>query len=308
MSNKLKRWLKYGGVALIVLIGLGVWGSWMKKTAHFNQALLMERKNSFTKGNEVKPIVRQPQRGITSSDSDIIQSFSTQRKIAKNGSLSMRVNDLDQAIIKITAIVQVAGGEVYSSDIYVNGQRKTARSGIVTIKVPADKFEKVMEELKGIASQLLSQSTSTDDIAEAYTDLEAQLKNKQAEEAAFVKILDRSSKIDDVLAVTKEISRVRGEIERLEARKRLFDSQTTLSTITISLAEDSKITSPTNDWRPLQVLKDSVRTLIENTQTAVDKLIYWVIVKLPGLLVTLAIIFLGYKISKKAYQRIKNKI
>lgn len=249
-----------------------------------------------------------------------------ERKIVKNGSLSMQVSRLEESVDKISEITKAQGGVVHSSNIYSNGGEPVrpyytdkntypmaaetggsnlSRSGLVTVKVPADKFEDTMKKLKEIASQVLSESTNTDDITETYIDLEVQLKNKRAEEEAFVRILDQSGKIDDVLAVTRQIARVRGEIERLEASKRFYDSQTAMSQITISLSEDSKVGPISQDWRPWQTVKDSAKALIKNFQNTVDDLIYFIIAKLPGLLLTLLVIYIIWKIGKKVYLKIK---
>jgi len=99
-------------------------------------------------------------------------------------------------------------GEVFSSNF--NEYRRGLKSGQMTVKVPVDKFQKVVNEIKSVATQVVSGSTSGMDVTERYVDLKAQLKNKRAEETTFVELLDRSSKLDDILMVSKEIANVRG--------------------------------------------------------------------------------------------------
>lgn len=226
----------------------------------------------------------------------------TDKKVIKNGNLSLKVEKTEKAAEEISQITRSQGGEVFSTNFYerVKGQK----SGSMTIKVPVQKFEETVEKMKGVATQVISESTSGQDVTEQYADLQVQVKNKKAEEESFVKILDRAGKIEDVLAVTQQISRVRGEIERLEGRIRFMDSQTDMSTITVSLSEDIEIAPISNDWRPWQIVKKSFSELIDSMQGFVDGLIRFVIVTVPSLAIFLLIIWIVWKIGKKIFKKI----
>ena len=227
------------------------------------------------------------------------------KKVIKNGNLSLKIEKTEKAADEISQIVNAQGGEVFSTNFYerVKGQK----SGSMIVKVPVNKFEDTIEKIKEVATQVVSESTTGQDVTEQYADLQAQLKNKKAEEESFVKILDRAVKIEDVLAVTQQISRVRGEIERLEGRIKYMDSQTDMSTITISLSEDVEITPISNDWRPWQVVKKSFSELIDSLQGLINGLIRFVIVILPSLIVFLLIIWIIWKAGKKIFEKFFKK-
>ncbi|KKP68094.1 MAG: hypothetical protein UR66_C0008G0002 [Candidatus Moranbacteria bacterium GW2011_GWE1_35_17] len=225
----------------------------------------------------------------------------TDKKVIKNGDLSLKIGSADWAANEISNIVKQKGGEVFSTNFYeaVRGQK----SGFMTVKVPVAKFEETVSDIKKIAVQVISESTTGQDVTERYTDLQAQLKNKKAEEESFVKILGTAGKIDDVLSATREVARVRGEIERLEGKIRFMDSQTDMSTITINLTEDVTIVPISEGWRPWQVVKQSFKELVTNIQGFADGIIRFIIVGIPSLVpFILLIVFLvwaGKKIFKK---------
>lgn len=226
------------------------------------------------------------------------------KKIIKTGNLSLKVEKAEVAAESITNIAKLNKGEVSNSSFYESGQG--VKSGYITIRVPYDNFDKAFAEIKKVATQVISEESNAQDITAEYIDLEARLKNTQAEEASFVAILSRSGKIEDVLAVTKEVARVRGEIEQLQGQMRYLNSQTDMSTITTEISEDVEITAVSQDWRPWEVVKLSVKQFLANGQGFIDGLIGFIIVVLPMLVIYGLIIWLVYWIVKKIYRRFKS--
>ena len=234
---------------------------------------------------------------IAESDTQI-----SDKKVIKNGDLSLRVGSVDWATDKISDIAKEKGGEVFSTNFYevIKGQK----NGFVTIKVPIAKFEETVKDIKKIATQVISESTTGRDVTEQYTDLQAQLKNKKAEEESFVKILGTAGKIDDVLSATREVARVRGEIERLEGRIRFMDSQTDMSVVTINLTEDVTVAPVSDGWRPWQVAKQSIKELVSNIQDFADGIIRFIIVGIPSLIPFALLIWILYWAGKKLFKKI----
>lgn len=224
------------------------------------------------------------------------------KKVIKNGDLSLRVESADWMAGEITKIAKQKGGEVFSTNFYE--MAKGQKSGFLTVRVPVDKFDETIGDIKKIAVQVLSESTTGQDVTERYTDLQAQLKNKKAEEESFVKILGTAGKIDDVLAATREVARVRGEIERLEGKIRFMDSQTDMSTITINLTEDVTIIPVNDGWRPWQIVKQSFKELIDNMQGFADGVIRFIIVGIPSLIPFALLVGFLYWAGKKLFRKI----
>jgi hypothetical protein len=329
MNDKTKKWLKvFALIALVLVLAWAIGGKnrLSEKSGYMTMdeaAVSPNSLGSLSKRSATSEVYQKQASGVSAPVSSVenqsVDSLQQdqgdsvadpeQRKIVKNGFLSMNVGNVEKSVTDAVQIAKNSGGFASASNIQDNSFRTgdSSKSATVTLKVPSDKFETTMDQLKKIATQVVSESTNTDDITEAYIDLEAQIKNKQAEEAAFVRLLDQGGKIEDVLAVTKELSRTRGEIERLDARKRYYDSQTSLSQITVNFSEDSKIGPIDQDWRPFQVMKNAVKSLIKNMQSFIDGLIYFVIVKLPSLLVLAVVVYLGFLGTRKVYRKISSK-
>ena len=225
------------------------------------------------------------------------------KKIIKTGNLGLKVEKAETAAESITNVAKLNKGEVSSSNFYES--LRGIKSGYIIVRVPYKNFEIAFNEIKKIATQVVSESSNAQDITEEFIDLEARLKNKQAEEVSFAALLSRAGKLEEIISVTRELARVRGEIERLEGQMRYLSSQTDMSTITVDLSEDVEIASVSQDWRPLEVIKLSIKSLIRSGQNFVDGVIAFIIIGLPLLLIYALVIWVLYYIAKKVYNRFK---
>lgn len=235
---------------------------------------------------------------------DDMEKVTSEKKEIKNGSLTMRVNDADRAMEQMSAVAVEHGGEIYSSNFYQDAQN--IKNGSVEVRVPVDRFDSAFAALKKVATVVVSESTYGQDVTLAYHDLQARLKNKQAEEQSFLNLLDQSGKLSDVIDVTREVSRVRGEIEQLQAQITYMGSQTDYAMISISLTEDENVTF-SDQWRPMQVAKETVNALFKDMQGFVNFVIVLVIRVIPIMFLYGLIALVFYMIVKKLVGALRGK-
>ena len=320
MNEQLKKWGKIIGIIILVFFAFGLWniivggGNSRRKgndlQSGYSVNVPMETENSSVMMKNAEPVLTgmTENDSVGSSSSYELSEVSSQgtdqdKKVIKNGSLSLNVKKTDEAVDQITQIASSMGGEVFSTNFYE--RVKGLRSGTIVVKVPGKDFEKAIAEMKKVATQVINEYTSGQDVTEQYVDLQAQLKNKQAEEQTFVSLLDRSGKLEDVLAVTREISRVRGEIERLQGKIKYLESQTDMATITVSLSEDVELAPVGSGWRPGQVFKQSVQDLVKSMQNFIDNVIRFIIVGLPSLILFLIVLGIVWWVAKKIIARFR---
>jgi hypothetical protein len=95
------------------------------------------------------------------------------------------------------------------------------------------------------------------DVSEEFVDLEARISSSKKLEEQYILLLEKQTeKVEDLLAIEKELARVRLEIERLEGRVRYLTNQVALSTVHLTALE--KIT-----FVPAETLPLSRRTALE---------------------------------------------
>src|SRR4030042_6632770 len=154
------------------------------------------------------------------------------RKIVKNGSMVLEVNDITAAIDGVAAIARdMSGYVVYSK----KGGGTEITYGQISIRVPSDRFDEAFDRLRKLAVNVPNESTNSRDVTEEYTDLQAQLRNKEAEEAAYLEIFKQAEKVEDILAVQQALSNVRGQIEQLKGRIQYIERTSDSGLIDVSL-------------------------------------------------------------------------
>ena len=222
-------------------------------------------------------------------------------RVIRNGNLSLRVDDVASSLAQARDLMKKNSGVVQSTSVSDAGVGP--RTAYMTLRVPIDKFDETIAELKSLAVVVLHESTSAQDVTMEFIDLEADLRNAKAEEESYLKILDRSGSVEEILAVTRQLAQVRQRIERLEGRKRYMESQTDLATLSLTMTEETRIEAPGRTWRPGEVLRDAVQDLVISFQELVDFGIRAIIV-IVGLLLPIGLViwlfvWLALKVIKK---------
>jgi hypothetical protein len=164
------------------------------------------------------------------------------RKIIYDAQVDLLIDNIDPTAEKLVKLVSQAGG--YVAEQNISGSPGSARSGRWKVRVPVERFEDFVADLIKLGELERNQRTSQD-VSEQFYDIEARVRNKQVEEKSLTKILEeRSGKLEDVLKVEVELSRVRGEIEQLQGRLRVLDSLSSLATVTVNLRERDRYEPP----------------------------------------------------------------
>lgn len=91
-------------------------------------------------------------------------------------------------------------------------------------------------------------SVDSDDVTDKYYDLQAHLKNDQVEEEGLRKLLlekSGSGKLDDILAIRRELRSIRGQIEMQQGQLKRLEKDTALATINLKLIDRKQYVPPT---------------------------------------------------------------
>ncbi|MGD9118434.1 MAG: DUF4349 domain-containing protein [Dehalococcoidia bacterium] len=217
-----------------------------------------------------------------------------ERMIVRTGNMSLVVEDISQTVEDITQMSLAFGGYVVSS--YVSGEEEDMR-GWISFRVPDDKFETALEQLRDMAVRVELEQTYSQDVTEEYIDLQARLGNAEATEQQYLALLDKAVEIEDILDIYDYLSRIRSEIEQLKGRIQYLEQTTSTSLIEVSLEPEEAVVG--GGWSALGVLKAAARGLV-TAGKVLGTLVIWLLIFIPIWGTVLGIILWRRHKKKKA--------
>lgn len=156
------------------------------------------------------------------------------QRIIRTATMTLSVSDVEQALKLARETAATYGGQVLTSSTSSKDGNEVAS---ITIEVRAEEFDAAMNALRGAAvvKRVESENTSSEDVTDQYVDLQSQLRNAQTAEQRYLDLEKQATKLEDVLALEQQITRVRGEIEQTQGRINYLDRRTTYSRIDLQL-------------------------------------------------------------------------
>ena len=163
--------------------------------------------------------------------------------LIRTGQASIEVDSLERGIRAVRALAGRVGGYIANSSIAAGAEQM--HSATLEIKIPAVRFDDAITGLQPIG-QLESVSVSAEDVGEEFVDVAARAANGRKLELRLIDILGtRTGKLSDVLAVERELARVREDIERQEGRMRYLRTRASLSTLSVTVHEKAPVVAGT---------------------------------------------------------------
>jgi Domain of unknown function (DUF4349) len=177
------------------------------------------------------------------------------QKIIKESNLRFETQNLEdthqlilKAIKKNNAYIQNdAEGKDYNS-LYRN----------ITIRIPNENFDFFLAEISKGVAYFDKKEVTARDVTEEYIDLSARLKTKKTLEERYLQLLNKATKVSEILEIEKELSAIREEIESKEGQLKYLQNKVSLSTIniefykTVANAEDATMSYGTKMWNAIQ--------------------------------------------------------
>jgi hypothetical protein len=180
--------------------------------------------------------------------------------IIRTGNAFIQVDSLESAIAAVRQLAVGAGGYIANSSIMTGeGQQRQAT---LEIKIPSNRYDQAVGGLAGIG-KLISSSTNAQDVGEEFVDVSARMTNARRMEERLVNLLaTRTGKLEDVLAVERELARVREEIERYEGRLRFLRTQVAMSTLSVTVSEPAPVVGQPGSNVVVEALKQAWRNSV----------------------------------------------
>ncbi|MEV8315905.1 DUF4349 domain-containing protein [Streptomyces sp. NPDC059900] len=200
--------------------------------------------------------------------------------IIRTATLTVRVKDVPKALDEARAAATDAGGVVGDETTDRDG-RGHERSRIV-LRVPQDQYEEVLTALEG-TGKLIERKAKAQDVTDQVVDVESRIKSQRASVARVRELMDKATKLSDVVTLEGELSSRQSELEALLAQQSSLKDRTSMSTITLSLSETAVKKASADDDDPTFV------DALSGGWSAFVTMLRWVAVALGAILPFVAV-------------------
>jgi hypothetical protein len=154
----------------------------------------------------------------------------SKRKLIKEGEIRFETSDVNQT----TALIKKAANELHG---YVSEEKQykddSRTQNRMIIRVPAEKFDKLIETISANASYIEDKQVKLLDVTEEYIDVMARIKTQKDLETRYRQLLSHAKAVEDMIEIEKQMAEVREQIESAEGRLKYLNDRISYSTLTV---------------------------------------------------------------------------
>jgi len=184
--------------------------------------------------------------------------------VIRTATLQLVAKDFNSVRTAVDVILDSSAG--FADQLGVSADPGSARVLRGTLRVPGTQLTGVLTRLRALG-QVTQDQQNAQDVADQLVDLDARLRSARATEQRLIDLLkNRTGKLSDVLEVEQELTRVRLDIERLDAEKTNMTRRVAYATIDLTISEERQaaIVGPLPLLTQLRVAaKDGLQNVID---------------------------------------------
>lgn len=153
------------------------------------------------------------------------------RKLARSARMSLRTDDVDKAATQARRIVSDAGG-------YVASERSREKRATLTLTVPSEEMDAVLDELSRLGERK-SRQIDVEDLTDQIVDVDSRVASQRGSVRRVRELLDQAESISDLVAIERELAEREAELESLLARQDSLRGKVAMAPISLTLHEKS---------------------------------------------------------------------
>ena len=235
------------------------------------------------------------------------EAAAVERLVIQNADLSIVVIDPEAKMDEIGKMAESMGGFVVTKEVYQTFTSNNIKvpEGNITVRVPAEKLEQALEQIKADAVEVQNETRSGQDVTREYVDLKSRLKTHEEAADQLSKILDQKTESAEVIEVFNQLVYHREQIEMLKGQINYYEEAAALSAVSVRVtAEETLQPLEIAGWRPVGVARDALQALINFLQGFVNFLIRLVILIIPAGLLILGLLWVLWKLFRFVWRKL----
>ena len=236
------------------------------------------------------------------------------RKIVYTGNISLQTLEYDASAKSIHDKITGYGGFIeseytsnedpywYYRDRSGSAAKRTRRTLNVTARVPAEKFDAFMEDLKK-DGQVISTSVNAQNISVSYATHDASRKALEIEQERLLGMMDKAQTIEEMIAVEKRLTEVERELGNEKTTLSAMDRDVNFSTVDIQLEEVFEYSETVVEVTYGERLKRAFGNAIEGFAEFWKGVLLFIVGSFPFLIMWGILIFVLVKILRRSHRR-----
>ena len=153
------------------------------------------------------------------------------KKIIKTATLKLEVKDFKTYNADVHKTVKQFGGYIAQEEQNLTDEKSET---VISIKVPVEQFETMMNQLPGADVKVLEKKITTEDVTGEVVDTKSRLEAKKQMRLKYLEFLKQSKNMEEVLQVQGEVNNIQEEIESAAGRVEFLSHQSAFSTINLT--------------------------------------------------------------------------
>ncbi|MCL2494315.1 MAG: DUF4349 domain-containing protein [Oscillospiraceae bacterium] len=163
------------------------------------------------------------------------------RFVIARANVTIQTKAYDAFTAALKAGLKAMGGY---TDAYNEWNFDSDRRADITARVPSEKLDAFLDSLEQNGT-IMSRSVTTNDVTDEMIETGSKKEALIAEEKALLAILEKATTVEDIIRVQDRLSNVRADLESYSRRLQSLQNQVNYSTVSISVSEVNRITTPT---------------------------------------------------------------
>jgi hypothetical protein len=211
------------------------------------------------------------------------------RAVVRTASIEMVVDDGSRTVEQVTELTASFDGHIAST--FLSRSEDGTVSGSLTLRVPAERLDAVVDALDALARSVPSRSVDEIDVSLELSDLDARIANLRAFERELLELLtevrERDGTVEGLVTVSDRLREVRTEIDVIEGRRAQLADRIELSTVFVSIRQARSTTPVVGTWDLPGVVRDALAATLRLGQLAVEGVVWLALTVVPAAIVVL---------------------
>lgn len=226
-------------------------------------------------------------------------------KLIYRADVQVQTLDFDQTVADLNGLVAHYAG--YFESAYVdNGSYYSGGSymkGNYVVRIPSKNYQDFINEFGNVA-HIVNINQSVEDISLQYSDTEARLETLKIKHERLLELLSKATEMSDIIELEGALSDVEYQIDNYGSRLNRYDSLVGYSTITINISKVNRVDPPVEqDNSFLARLQRNLKNGFDNALDNLADFAFWFSYNLVGIIIFVIIVWAVIHFGKK----IRNK-